>query len=568
MKNSLYIDDFAIFYTSKNLRHIQRTLNIAIVKIDQWASSVGFKFSMEKTQAIIFYRDKRWIKDQQIDLKFRDIPVRFYENVKFLGLIFDQHLNWKSHVNYVKTRALKAMNILKKLSHTTWGADRKTMMTLYKATVLSIMEYGSPIYSSASDTILKSLDPVHHLGIRLATGAFRSSPTTSILAESGELPLQDRFEHISMQRALKIKCSKSPTRALFIENNNNDNGKQKPPLPVRANKWFNDNQINTDLINTFEYTFPPWIRKISSSCKKLLHLSKRHLNDSVLKQLTEEHKNEHANSFSIYTDGSKTENGVGFAVVSERFKIQSSLPDNASIYTAELTAIKAAIDNVIKFKVKNVTIFSDSQSAIKGIESYYTKHPIVLEIQAALHKLESNSMKVTLCWIPAHVGIKGNEEADKAAKEAINTPCTIRKIPCNDYISLIKKVTRNKWQVTWNNIPLTNKLRNIKDTTYKWSSSLQKERLNEVLLARLRIGHTNITHGHLMCTPHEPPPICDTCLVELTVKHILIECEKFSRIRPRNFREKSLKEIVGEGENFSADMLFKFLKNCHLINKI
>ena len=34
----------------------------------------------------------------------------------------------------------------------------------------------------------------------------------------------------------------------------------------------------------------------------------------------------------------------------------------------------------------------------------------------------------------------------------------------------------------------------------EWISSLQRERLNEVILALLRSGHTNMTHEHLMCT--------------------------------------------------------------------
>ena len=121
-----------------------------------------------------------------------------------MGLHFDQHLNWKIHIKQIKAKSLKALNILKKLSHTTWGADRETLLKLYKATVLPILEYGSQIYSSASKSALKSLDPVHHLGLRLATGAFRSSPTSSVIVESGDIPLDYRLKISTMCRALNI----------------------------------------------------------------------------------------------------------------------------------------------------------------------------------------------------------------------------------------------------------------------------------------------------------------------------------------------------------------------------
>ena len=60
INNSLYIDDFAIFYTYRSLRHIQRILNKAVLDIEEWASSVGYKLSAEKNKAIVLYKDKRW----------------------------------------------------------------------------------------------------------------------------------------------------------------------------------------------------------------------------------------------------------------------------------------------------------------------------------------------------------------------------------------------------------------------------------------------------------------------------------------------------------------------------
>ena len=218
VNNSLYVDDFAIFYSSSNLRHIQRILNISINRIEQWASSVGFKFAAEKTQAITFYKDKRWLRNQDIELSINNVPIQFYPEVKFLGLHFDNHLNWKAHIRHTKAKALKALNIVKKLAHTSWGADRDTLLKLYKATVLPILEYGSAIYSSASENTLEMLDPVHHLGIRLATGAFRSSPVQSLIVESGELPLMYRFKITTMCRALKIITSPTKTKDLLKKN--------------------------------------------------------------------------------------------------------------------------------------------------------------------------------------------------------------------------------------------------------------------------------------------------------------------------------------------------------------
>ena len=94
-------------------------MNRAIQNIEEWTSSVGYKLSVEKTKAMIFYKDKRWLRNQNINLSIKNTSINFMESVKFLGLHFDQHLNWKIHVRQVKAKGLKALNILKKLAHTT-----------------------------------------------------------------------------------------------------------------------------------------------------------------------------------------------------------------------------------------------------------------------------------------------------------------------------------------------------------------------------------------------------------------------------------------------------------------
>ena len=151
-----------------------------------------------------------------------------------------------------------------------------------------------------------------------------------------------------------------------------------------------------------------------------------------LKQYALEHMAKHSDKLSVYTDGSKSENGVGFAVISNNFKIQASLPPFASIYTAEIYAIKYALINIDSRHLTEVVIYSDSQSAIQAIRAYYPENALISDIQYLLHKLSEKKISVVLCWIPGHVGIEGNEKADKAAKEAITFPMLSDHLPIED----------------------------------------------------------------------------------------------------------------------------------------
>jgi hypothetical protein len=91
---------------------------------------------------------------------------------RILGLTFDERLNWKEHIKDVKARATRKLNLLKSLSHTSWGSDQKTLLGIHQMIVLSTLRYGEEAYGSASCAVLRQLEAVHHKGVRLALGTF------------------------------------------------------------------------------------------------------------------------------------------------------------------------------------------------------------------------------------------------------------------------------------------------------------------------------------------------------------------------------------------------------------
>ena len=88
---------------------------------------------------------------------------------------------------------------LKVLSHTNWGADRTVLLQLYRSLIRSKLDYGSIEYGSARKSYLMMLDTVHHQGLRLALGAFRTSPVESLYVEAEEPSLYLRREKLALQ---------------------------------------------------------------------------------------------------------------------------------------------------------------------------------------------------------------------------------------------------------------------------------------------------------------------------------------------------------------------------------
>jgi len=182
----------------------------------------------------------------------------------------------------------------------------------------------------------------------------------------------------------------------------------------------------------------------------------------------------------IFTDGSKLSNHTAAAVVFKSHIITKRLPNSISIYTAELYAILLALNELSKQQHKHYLLFSDSLSSLNSIDNKKIDHPITLQILLKYHNLFTHSYNIIFCWLPSHVGITGNEKADKAAKSALNKPILRIPIPFRptDLKPIINKYIHKKWQQTWNS-QTQNRLYQIYPTIPSYStlssSSLRKD---------------------------------------------------------------------------------------------
>ena len=120
--------DFFICYRSKSLATIERQLQQNLNKIENLATTNGFKFSKSKTQCVHFCQLRKQ-HDGPV-LHYYGSPIPIVEESKFFGNLFDRKLSFIPHIKYLKAKCLKALSLLKVLSHTSWGADRTTLLKL------------------------------------------------------------------------------------------------------------------------------------------------------------------------------------------------------------------------------------------------------------------------------------------------------------------------------------------------------------------------------------------------------------------------------------------------------
>ena len=203
------MDDLLICYRSKYIHAIECKLQQCLDKLNKWATENGFKFSQTKTKCVHFCHKRKLHNDPCLKLERTEIPV--INEYKFLGLVFDKKLNFIPHLNYLRSSCNKRLQLLRVIAHTEWGADRGTLLKLYRSLIRSKLDYDSFIYQSARKTNLKILNPICHGHLRLVLGAFRTSPVESLYAEVNEASANIRSNELATQYYSKLKlCPSNP----------------------------------------------------------------------------------------------------------------------------------------------------------------------------------------------------------------------------------------------------------------------------------------------------------------------------------------------------------------------
>ena len=207
-----------------------------------------------------------------------------------------------------------------------------------------------------------------------------------------------------------------------------------------------------------------------------------------------------------------------------------------------------------------------TRSALLALRSDSSFSPVLAETKELIRRAEEDNIIIDLCWVPGHVNVRGNEKAD-AALRAPTAPH--KAIPHTDMRRPLREAITNGWHWKWNSLAREGrKLREIKKDVKDWTSSHNKSRRIETVLARLRLGHTNITHVYLMQGQTEPPK-CDRCRVTITVKkHLLFECRKYVTICNKYQRNPTLSDMLAKNGDFSIDELVLYLKEANLFHQI
>lgn len=349
----MYADDFNYWCRSRNIDTVNNFLQTTTNNIEKWANKTGFNFSPEKSIGSIFTKKK---KVNELEIKLNGTVITNQNTTKMLGVSFDKRLTWLPYTKHLKKCTTSSLNIIKILSHTSWGGNSKSLIKIYNATIQSKLNYGAILYRTAAKSTLNLIDVVNNSGLTLALGSFRSSPKLSIFNIAGEpTPSLRRLELLTIyivrlvRRSGNKQCNTKNEITEFINKNVASPVRIIPRELHITPPWENKYEINTELNTLSKQNTAPEIFK--SHAFDILDNFKEHQ--------------------MIFTDSSKSNQGVGISIIFENSNSNTTyrLPNECSIFSAEAIAILKAIEKIITSDHTDFLILSDSLSAINSIKN-------------------------------------------------------------------------------------------------------------------------------------------------------------------------------------------------------
>jgi ribonuclease HI len=387
------------------------------------------------------------------------------------------------------------------------------------------------VYDSASAASKKWIDSIQNLALRNVTYMPQSTSVEALEGILGIPPLEMRRKELRLAAAFKVRQEEDhPMREAFIVSNIGpweiDLEEEKYPIG-----WKTEKQISADpglmkvfsKITAHREIMPSWVcNKPKTDIGLLKH-------DNLTREIASEYiQAVGKGALKVYTDGSKDQTGrlgIGIFIPAWQICKNYAITEDASIFTAEMIAVLKALEIVTENPPDKVLILTDSLSTIQGLDSEEdcSRPDITSEILQATTCLNHNGCAVMLAWIPAHIGIRGNERADREANKGRKTKCKIDTgLGKTEAKSGIKKILKEQWRTKWINSGKGRSAYQHFDLPSRKCqiSNILKIPTNQKIL-KMQVGRGNFL------LDEEP---CEECQVVFDIQHVF-ECSLFAEER-------------------------------------
>ena len=495
-----FADDLLVMTKGKTLLEAENFANVELQKISNWSKNNKIKYNEQKSKVLLITKRRRKI-DTRLNIFLNYKLIEQVTTMKYLGIVMDEKFNFNAHIQQLADRSTRLINALSRSAKLDWGLSHGALRTIYKGAILPLLSYGIPAWIESlqnKSNRMKLIRVQRLMNIKIAK-AFRTTSTEALCTITGLTPIIIKLQEIS----------KAYNKLKGKDNDNLD-------MTLSLKEWPHPAKF-------------PVIENVDPA------------KDYAVE---------------IYTDGSKSKDGVGagFAILHNGQivrQLQYKLDDRCSNNQAEQLAILKALEKTPEVQLtlnapKTIALYTDSKITLYSIQNSRNHNNLIEKIRKTISKLSSNHWTVAISWIEAHIGIYGNELADHLAKQAArsNEPIAYNKVPKSGVLKILREESIRCWEREW------------RDT----KNGAETKKYFPSIAVRLAVkmpvtsGLTTMMTGHGRINAYfyrfhiAPDPICPCGGGDQTVDHLLLSCPRY------NIQRQILrKSVINKGGTWPPD---------------
>lgn len=187
----LYADDTNLFLESKNLNDLLPEINHDLQSLSKWCIRNKLTINLEKTSYVVLKNAQNKYQFKTDSLYLNGKVLTYSDNIKFLGIFIDKHLNWSCHIDNL-TKDLRSISGF--LFRVSKFLPQKILLLLYNSFVNSKLSYCIDSWGNACATNLSKVFILQKRIIRTINKKPFYYHTSTLFSKTNILTIQNLYK--------------------------------------------------------------------------------------------------------------------------------------------------------------------------------------------------------------------------------------------------------------------------------------------------------------------------------------------------------------------------------------